>query len=181
MAEIATYAQIRSWGNRPQARMLLEKAFGLPGKNVFLSHTSKDDDLVPGVVWFLEENGAKAYVDHKDPSVAGADCLAIAEHLRKVMSQCSRLVMLASPRSKDSKWIPWELGLADGLERQRNIAIFPSADSSSDMSWSEREYLGLYQRIVWERFKGKSDYQWIVWNHIKNVGEPLGDWLSRTQ
>jgi hypothetical protein len=117
-------------------------------------------------------------VDHKDPSVAGADCVAIAEHLRKVMRECARLVMLASPKSKDSKWIPWELGLGDGLERQSHVALFPSAESSSDMTWSEREYLSLYQRIVWGRLKGRSEDCWLVWDHIKNVGKPLGDWLS---
>jgi hypothetical protein len=134
MAEIATYAELRAWGSRPEARTLFEKAFCLPGKNVFLSHTTADDDLVPGVVLVLQGHGASVYVDHQDPSVAGTDCVAIAEHLREVMSQCSRLVMLASPKSKDSKWIPWELGLADGLERQRNVALFPSAESSSDLS-----------------------------------------------
>jgi hypothetical protein len=180
MAEIATYAQLRAWGSHPEAATILEKGFGLTGKNVFLSHTTADDDLVAGVVLLLHKHGASVYVDHQDPSVAGADCVAIAEHLRKVMSQCSRLVMLASPKSKDSKWIPWELGLADGLERQRNVALFPSAESSSDLSWSEREYLSLYRRIVWAHFEGRSIYQWMVWDHIKNVGEPLSDWLSRT-
>jgi hypothetical protein len=116
MPEIATYAELRAWGARGQARML-ERAGNLSGKNVFLSHTTADDGLVAGVVLILEENGADVYVDHQDPSVDGADCTAIANHLRNVMRQCSRLVMLASPKSKDSKWIPWELGLGDGLER----------------------------------------------------------------
>ena len=181
MPEIATYAELRTWGSEREAKILLEKAFSLPGKNVFLSHTTDDDDLVAGVVLVLKNNGARVYVDHQDPSVAGADCGAIAEHLRNVMRECERLVMLASPKSKDSKWIPWELGLGDGLTRQNRVALFPSAESSSDMTWSEREYLSLYRRIVWGPLEGRSEDCWFVWDHIKNVGTPLADWLSRTQ
>ena len=180
MPEFTTYAQLREWGRRPEAKTLFEKAFSLPGKNVFLSHTTADDDLVPGAMLILEANGGRAYADHKDPSMAGVDCVEIAEHLRTVMRACTRLVLLATPKSKDSKWIPWELGLGDGLERQSHVALFPSAESSSDLAWSEREYLSLYQRIVWDHFEGESN-QWLVWDHIKNVGTPLSDWLSRPQ
>jgi hypothetical protein len=181
MPEFATYAELRAFGNRQDARILFEKATGLSGKNVFLSHTTADDDLVAGVILILEANGASVYVDHQDPSVAGVDCSAIAEHLREVMRKCKRLVMLASPKSKDSKWIPWELGLGDGLERQSHVALFPSAESSSEMTWSEREYLGLYQRIVWGRLTGRSEDCWFVWDRVENIGEPLRDWLSRPE
>ena len=172
------YAELRGWGSRLNARTLLEKASSLPGKNVFLSHMTADDDLVAGAIYVLEQNGGQVYVDHQDPSLSGSDCVTIADHLRKVIRACRRFVMLASPKSKDSKWIPWELGLGDGFDRQKYVALFPSAESSSVMTWSEREYLGLYRRIVWGRIEGRSEPCWIVWDFRSNEGVPLDSWLS---
>ena len=181
MPTLLTYTELRILGDRPDARAFFQKAPDLQGKNVFLSHTTKDDDLVPGVVLVLGNHGGRVYVDHQDPSVEGADCRAIAEHLREVMRQCKRLVVLASPRSMDSKWIPWELGLGDGLERQSHVALFPSAESATDTAWSEREYFGLYQRIGWGRIEGRSEPCWVVWDHTKNTGETLVGWLLQAQ
>jgi hypothetical protein len=95
-----------------------------------------------------------------------------------VIRECGKLVLLAAPRSKDSKWVPWELGLGDGVGREQNVAIFPSAEYSTDMTWSEQEYLGLYRRIVWGLIEGHPDYCWLVWDYRKNVGERLAKWLS---
>jgi hypothetical protein len=178
MPRIATYAELKERGSHSNARMLLEKASRLAGKNVFLSHITADDDLVPGAIDVLEQNGGQVYVDHQDPALTSSDCLAIADHLRKVIRACTRFVMLASPKSKDSRWIPWELGLGDGFDRQYSVALFPSAESSSDMSWSEREYLGLYRRIVWGPLKGRSEPCWFVWDFRANTGTSLDSWLK---
>jgi hypothetical protein len=177
MPEFAAYAELRAWG-RGNAQILLEKAAGISGKNVFLSHTTADDDLVPGAIHILEGHGGRVYVDHQDPSLDGSDHVAIAEHLRKVIRVCKKFVMLASPKSKDSKWIPWELGLGDGLARQNDVALFPSAESSSEMTWSEREYLGLYSRVVWGHIKGRPEPCWMVWDFRLNEAVPLNSWLS---
>jgi hypothetical protein len=182
MPEFATYDELRRFGREDRARILLEKALTRTGKTVFLSHATVDDDLVAGVILILENHGGKVYTDHRDPSLPDADCIEIAEHLRTVIRGCGKLVLLASPRSKDSKWIPWELGLGDGMGDQmrpkHNVALFPSAEYSTDMTWSEQEYLGLYRRIVWGLLEGHSGYCWLVWDYRKNTGELLKDWLS---
>jgi hypothetical protein len=174
----ATYDELKEFGRENRAQVLLEKAFTRAGKTVFLSHATADDDLVPGVLLILENHGGKVYADHHDPSLPGSDCIAIANHLRTVIRECGKLVLLASPRSKDSKWIPWELGLGDGTRYERNIALFPSAEYSTDMTWSEQEYLGLYRRIVWGPLEGEPKACWFVWDYHKNTGELLRQWLS---
>jgi hypothetical protein len=73
MPTLLTYTELRILGDRPDARAFFQKAPDLQGKNVFLSHTTKDDDLVPGVVLVLENHGGRVYVDHQDQSVEGAD------------------------------------------------------------------------------------------------------------
>jgi TIR domain len=108
----------------PDISIRLEKAKILYGKTVFLSHATADDDLVPGVLVLLDSHGGRVYVDHHDPSLPDSDCIEIAQHLRTVVRNCGKLVVLASPKSKESKWIPWELGLGDGMLPQRNVALF---------------------------------------------------------
>lgn len=180
MPSFATYANLREWGETPAAKAMLKVASHRPGKTTFLSHSTDEDDLVPGAVHILENHGGKVYVDHRDPTLPETDCLAIAEHLRTVIAGCRKFVMLATPRSKDSKWIPWELGLGDGLRNNTNVALFPLAESAADQQWAEREYLGLYQRIVWGRLEGSDDPLWLVWNYRTNTAESLTKWLART-
>jgi hypothetical protein len=181
MPILATYTELRRFGAEAKAQLLLKEASlaaRQKDKTVFLSHSSKDDDLVAGVVLILENHGGKVYVDHSDPSIEGSDCLAIAEHLRTTIRGCRKFVLLASPRSKDSTWIPWELGLSDGLHTPRNVALFPSAETILEMKWSEREYLGLYKRIVWGALVGYDKQLWLVWDFRTNTGEELSKWLG---
>jgi hypothetical protein len=178
MPIFAPYDELKAFGRENRAQVLLEKAFTRAGKTVFLSHATADDDLVAGVVLILENDGGKVYADHYDSSLPGADCIAIAHHVRTVIRECGKLALLASPRSQNSKWIPWELGLGDGTRHERNMALFPSAEYSTDMTWSEQEYLGLYRRIVWGSLEGEPKTCWFVWDYRKNTGELLSTWLS---
>jgi hypothetical protein len=137
-------------------------------------------------VLILENHGARVYADHDDPSLPGKDCVAIADHLREVIRECRKFVMLASPRSKDRKWIPWELGLGDGIRKPQNVALFPSAENATETEWLNQEYLALYPKITWgfingQEIDGKPRWRWLVWNQRNNTGEPLEDWLQRDE
>lgn len=180
MPDLTTYAELRGWGQEDRAKKAFAEArsFSHTGKTTFLAHSSRDDDLVPGVIFILENHGAKVYADHKDPSIATEGLLQIADHLRTVVGECRKFVMLATPRSKDSKWIPWELGLGDGLRKPENIALFPSAEYAHETTWSKQEYLGLYNRIVWGELKGEEKPLWFVWDHHRNTGTRLRQWLA---
>jgi hypothetical protein len=181
MPTLTTYDELRTWGQREVAKKAFTEArfAARTAKTTFLAHSSKDDDLVPGAILILENHGTNVYADHKDPTITGNNLLEIAAHLRKVIGECGKFVMLATPRSKESKWIPWELGLGDGIRQHPNIALFPSAESATETQWSQQEYLGLYSRIVWGRIKGEEKERWLVWDHHSNVASRLTDWLSR--
>jgi len=155
----------------------MAKAATPQNKTVFLSHSSDDDDLAAGAVQILENHGGHVYLDHGDPNLSDSDCAAIAEELRNAIRRCKRFVMLATPRSKDSKWIPWELGLGDGVHNPTNVAIFPAAENSFDQDWAEREYLRLYRKIVWGRLEGYEDFLWLVLDMSANTAVKLADWL----
>lgn len=75
------------------------------------------------------------------------------------------------------KRVPWELGVADGEKRPSNVALFPSAEEQYEQNWSEREYLGLYRRIIWADLKGDEKPLWLVSDHHDNTAIKLNQWL----
>jgi hypothetical protein len=180
MPVVATYSELRGWGQQEQARKAFTEARAATrtGRTTFLAHSSNDDDLVPGAILILQNHGARVYADHKDPSISTSSLLEIAAHLRKVIRECGKFIMLATPRSKESKWIPWELGLGDGIRQHPNVALFPSAESALETEWSRQEYLGLYKRIVWGQIKGEEKTKWLVLDHHSNTAEGLQNWLA---
>jgi hypothetical protein len=172
-----TYDELRTVSKKTEATTLLESASRQFGKTVFLSHSSKDHELLPGVVLILENHGGRVYVDERDNELSDANGLDAAARLRDVVKACRKFVLFVTERTKDSKWIPWELGLGDGNKNPYNVAIFPSAERSYDQSWSEQEYLGLYHRVIWGNFTGK-DPEWLVLDHRQNTAVGLRKWLS---
>src|ERR1700730_13294822 len=177
MLQVATYAELRSFGAEPRSIQLTEKAHRLEGKTVFLSHASAARDLVPGATLILENHGGSVYVDDRDPSVAGSNIVNIADHLRRVIKKTQKFVMLATPRSKDSKWIPWELGLGDGVHGPSEVALFPSAETALDFEWAEQEYLGLYRRILFGDHQSYDKKIWMVIDHRTREAVSLSRWL----
>jgi hypothetical protein len=178
----ATNEEFRKWGAELEqsGRVLVERAARRsPEHATFLSHSSKDADILPGVVRILENHGAAVYIDKKDPALPPYTTRNTASTLRSRIGKCKKFVLLASNNSKDSRWVPWELGLADGYKNPRNVAIFPSVDSQQNTSWTEWEYLGIYDRIVWGDLQGHQKKVWMVLNQEDNSATQLSDWLGR--
>jgi len=146
--------------------------------STFLSHSSTDTELLPAVIAILEQHGAVVYVDKKDQTLPPYTSPATAVALRQKIVQARTFVLFATTRSKDSRWVPWELGIADGAKSGAHVAIFPSVDNATNTQWTEREYLGVYDRIVWGRLKGYSEPLWMVWNFQKDSAWSLKDWLQ---
>jgi hypothetical protein len=150
------------------------------GNATFLSHSSKDKELVVGAIKVLEGHGAKVYIDEIDPEMPPYTSEETAGILKSRIQQTQRFVLLASANSKDSRWVPWELGVADGYKSLNKIALFPAAENSSEPDWASWEYLGLYHRIVWGKMKGRTDPLWMVLDHKRFSAIPLNDWLVKS-
>ena len=102
-----------------------------------------------------------------------------AEILRSTIQTSPKFVMFVTTNSKDSRWVPWELGLADGAKGNSAIALFPAAGSSGEQVWAKQEYLSLYLRIVWGTIENvMAKPGWIVWDYHKNTATPLRTWLG---
>ncbi|MEZ5814434.1 MAG: toll/interleukin-1 receptor domain-containing protein [Alphaproteobacteria bacterium] len=123
--------------------------------DIFLSHSFSDADLVLGAKKLLERGGFTVYVDwiedpHLDRSRVTKET---AQHIKERMHSCRRLVYATSENSKDSKWMPWELGYFDG-HKPGEVAILPLMESER-ADFKGQEYLSLYPIL---RKDGASSY-----------------------
>ncbi|RZL78245.1 MAG: TIR domain-containing protein [Rhodococcus sp. (in: high G+C Gram-positive bacteria)] len=116
--------------------------------DVFLSHSFRDAEEIYGVVAILEDQGLSVYVDWiVDRHLSRGNVTpATAATLRRRMGQCNSLIFAVSGTSSESRWMPWELGLFDGM-RGGHIAVMPLLSSASAQSHPGQEYLGLYPAV----------------------------------
>lgn len=148
--------------------------------DVFLSHSSLDKEALPKAIGFLEAHGAKVYIDKADKELPEKTSAATGVKLKERISQCPKFIVLVTANSKNSRWIPWELGIADEKKKLPNVALLPDVGNQANAEWPEQEYLGLYPRIVLNTFKDQPAAVWMVLDHHNNTGIKLGDWLKRS-
>lgn len=138
---------------------------------VFLSHSSKDDPLIPGVVAFFRRFRASVYADDFDKRLPNPPSTKTAVILKGEIRRLPRFVALATANSHMSRWIPWELGLADGFRGIPPNAILPITPEGQVPPWFTTEYLNLYPKIV------NDNGSWAVTDPRGGLSWPLKDWL----
>jgi len=179
MNEFLTYATARRWVSEESDslnRQILNEAKRTNNKDTFLSHSSKDAEFLPGVITLLENHGASVYCDLADDRLPQNPNPETAAIIKNQISGSTRLVVFVTKNSKDSRWVPWELGIGDASLSNWNVALLPIAPSVSDQPWAQQEYLGLYRHIVHGRIKGQPKDQWIVRDFRKNTATKLSEW-----
>lgn len=149
-----------------------------PDGSTFLSHSSKDGELLGGAILLLKTHGATVYVDKKDPELPPYTNKETAAGLKSRIHQSKKFVLLASENSKDSRWVPWELGIADGYKGLSRVAVLPAVESQHKAAWADWEYLGLYDRIVWGNLQGESEKVWMVLDARAKTATKLSVWLA---
>ncbi|MFZ2277656.1 MAG: toll/interleukin-1 receptor domain-containing protein [Prosthecobacter sp.] len=156
---------------------LFEKRASVFASSVFLAHSSADKEDLPNVIGFLERHGARVYIDKADKDLPQKTSTETGLKLKERISQCSKFIVLVTPNSKNSRWIPWELGIADEKKKLQNVALLPDVGNQINPEWPQQEYLGLYPRIVFGAHKSFANPIWMVFNHHENTGTELGQWL----
>ena len=158
----------------------LEKRAATTSTDTFLSHSSLDSAALPAAIGLLKAHGARVYIDKADEQLPKKTSAETGAKLKQRIGECPKFVVLVTANSKNSRWIPWELGIADEKKKIRNVALLPDVENQTNPDWPEQEYLGLYPRIVLNTFKGQSNPVWMVLDHHNNSGTELGAWLKRS-
>lgn len=122
---------------------------------LFLSHSHSDlqaagqaagADILKSIIDMLSDLNVRVYIDSLDPTMPSATNAITAANLRQRIRQCQKFVVVATENALSSRWVPWELGYADGLNDMNRIAVLPLVNSQTT-TWPQSEYFGLYSRI----------------------------------
>lgn len=129
--------------------------------DIFLSHSSLDNDLIAGLKLILEDIGLKVYVDWNDKELDSSNVTPeTAAVLRERMKQCKSLLYAFSENASNSKWMPWELGYFDALKKSR-VAVLPISKTSK-YDYKGSEFVGLYYFIQLGKISGTNkDAIWV--------------------
>lgn len=137
---------------------------------IFLSHSSKDRELVKPAIAFLRSHGITVYVDWMDEGMPDVVSGETAKRLKEKIREQRKFMVLVTENSKDSRWVPWELGFADPVKGMDQIAILPVSENGS---FVQNEYLKIYPKI-----QMVNDIWW-VWIDDPTSLTQLTDWLKR--
>lgn len=175
MSRYLTYEQLRNPSNFYEQRHDLQQVLKHNYSEtitVFLSHRHTENaELLNQVRGFFASLGAKLYIDWMDKDMPEVTSGETAAKLKVRIKASKKFIVLATPDSIQSIWIPWEIGLADQIKGLSHIAILPIIHD--DGTWKNREYYQLYNRI--ENLNG-------TWSVIQpgfySTGTPLEKWLK---
>ncbi len=88
---------------------------------VFISHKNTDALLAEKVARRVRANGLETYLDTIDDALV-KDGPELADVLLARMGQCQQLIAVVSSQTKDSWWVPWEIGV--GSEKGFRMASY---------------------------------------------------------
>lgn len=155
-----------------RARLTRRASAATADTTVFLSHSHLDHDLIEPTINLLAGVGVNVYVDWKDLTLPAEVSSQTAHRLREKLREAGHFLLLATENALRSRWVPWELGCADGVKRTTEIAVLPVQENQR--TWPGNEYVGLYASI-----RPDSAGALHVYPPGSASGISLADWLRR--
>jgi hypothetical protein len=128
--------------------------------HIFISYRHEDRAYVPRVVKFLKSLQKGIYVDFLDEELIKAPDNQTAPILRSRINQCRKLIQIITPNAGSSKWMPWELGLGDGLLGYANAVILPVVNEHNPRI--EQDYLNMYGHIETTKSRDQTLTGWAI-------------------
>lgn len=137
---------------------------------IFLSHSHRDRELIEPAIAFLRSHGVRIYVDWMDEGMPDVVSGETAKKIKGKIREQRKFLVMVTENSKDSRWVPWELGFADPVKGMDHIATFPIADKSD---FTQNEYMKIYPKIYFVTDT------WYIWQDDPIKITKLTDWLKQ--
>lgn len=93
-----------------EVRQIRESASIERKKCVFISHKKEDAAFCRQIAEFLMKIGIDVYFDEYDTTINLQNPMSIVTAVERGLAASSYLLVVATPRSLESKWVPWEIG-----------------------------------------------------------------------
>lgn len=168
------YKELKSRKKEGIQEMLEKKRGGsLAGevRTIFLSHNHEDKTIVSKIGLLFDKLNAQLYIDWMDKALPKTTDQVTASSIKAKIHTSHRFLFLATARGLQSKWCNWELGVADTLKKEDELAILPIKSKSGN--WIGSEYLMLYPEM---RFNTE-DWDLLTIDDI-SIHKPNGDFVS---
>ncbi len=130
---------------REKAEQNVKNYFSRSFKTIYLSHGARDRELAQGLVNYLATLGAELYVDWNDSYRQRVTGRESAERVKNAIRENEFFLVLASQNGLNSKWVHWEIGIAEQCKPPSRIAIVPVADPMGE--FPAPDYLQLYRSL----------------------------------
>lgn len=130
--------------------------------DLFISHSFADRELVNGLYYLFNKADYKVYIDWIDDKNLSRKNVTpeTARIIKNRIKASTGTAYISTSNSTNSKWCPWELGVADGMKDR--VCILPVMESS----FKGQEYLGLYPYLEYAQIQGKEKYDFWVHDQI---------------
>lgn len=130
-----------------RAKTMMQKTASLlSAKKIFLSHSHHDKELAKGLKNYLSSLGINLYIDWLDSSMPPKTNKETADKIKGKIGNSDHVLILATNNAVNSRWVPWEIGVADIKKTPSGVSILPVVDSSG--KFEGNEYLQLYNRVI---------------------------------
>jgi hypothetical protein len=147
--------------------------------SIFLSHSHKDRELVEGFINYLAYWGKiRVYVDWQDSDMPSITNHETARKIKRKIAELDYFLVLATENALRSKWVPWEIGIADSIKPDK-IAIVPVADLNG--KFNGNEYLQLYPRLEMGSLLSGGQVLAVFQPNQSNNGLTVRSWLGTSK
>ncbi len=116
--------------------------------NIFLSHSHLDKTIVNKISLLFDKINTELYIDWLDKSLPEETNIETATTIKDKINNSNKFLFLATYHGLRSRWCNWELGVADAMKKNSNLAILPIQSKSGN--WKGNEYLQLYPEMILE-------------------------------
>ena len=118
---------------------------------VLLSHKHEEVSFILKIKEFFDVQGIDIKIDWLDPDMNQVTIEETTYKIRQYIRNSDKFILIASESSKQSLWIPWELGFADGVKGLIDIAILPI--TYNENKWKDREYYNIYDFLRYDEYE----------------------------
>lgn len=133
---------------------------------VFISHQQSDSTLAKTICDELKKRDVDAYLDILDDLHNITDSEHLTEHLKRILSQSTDILVVMTENTYKSWWVPFEIGMA----AQKDLRTVTYLQADIDLP----EYLDYWPRLKKiddiKKYIEAHDYRWNEERIIKSIG-----------
>lgn len=114
---------------------------------VFISHQKNDSDAARTIADYLQDAGIDVYFDQYDSSINRSDPQSVVNAIKRGIENSSHMLVLFSPNTFGSKWVPCEIGYAYNSVVKLNVLRLKGVEKDK-----LPEYLTIFKLVsdIWD-------------------------------